>query len=98
MSEHVVSKKIYYTIFATLMVMTAVTVLVAFQDLGQFNIIVALAIAAFKAIIVLLYFMHVKFSSRLTKIFVAAGFFTLGLMLLFTYGDYLSRGWVSIGH
>jgi cytochrome c oxidase subunit 4 len=98
MSEHVVSKKVYYLIFALLMIFTVVTVEVAFIDLGPLNIVVAMAIAIFKATIVLLYFMHVKYSSRLTKLFVVAGFFTFGLMLLFTYADYLSRGWVPFAH
>lgn len=93
MSEHIVSKKIYYAIFATLMVMTAVTVAVAFVDLGPFNAIVALSIAVFKAMLVVLYFMHVRYSSRLTWVFVASGFFWLGIMVALTLSDYLTRSW-----
>jgi cytochrome c oxidase subunit IV len=93
MSEHIVSRKIYYAIFATLMVMTAVTVAVAFVDLGRFNAFVALSIAVFKAMLVVLYFMHVRYSSRLTWVFVASGFFWLGIMIALTLSDYLTRSW-----
>ena len=94
MSEHVVSKKIYYSIFATLMVLTAVTVAVAFVDLGPLNNVVALSIAVFKATLVVLYFMHVRYSTRLTWVFVGAGFFWLGIMIALTLSDYLTRGWL----
>lgn len=98
MSEHIVSKKVYYTIFVTLLVLTGVTVGVATIDLGEFNIIVAMLIAGFKATLVLLFFMHVKYGSRLTKVFVVVGFCWFGIMLLFTYADYLSRGMVPGAH
>jgi len=94
MSEHVVSKKIYYSIFATLMVLTAVTVAVAFVNLGPFNNVVALSIAVFKATLVVLYFMHVRYSTRLTWVFVVAGFFWLGIMIALTLSDYWTRGWL----
>ncbi|HYP27964.1 MAG TPA: cytochrome C oxidase subunit IV family protein [Blastocatellia bacterium] len=95
MSEHVVPKKIYYAIFATLLVLTGVTIAVAFVDLGPFNNVVAMAIAVFKATLVVLYFMHVRYSSRLTWIVVCAGFFWFGLMIALTFADYLSRGWLA---
>jgi cytochrome c oxidase subunit 4 len=96
MSEHVVSKRIYYIIFTTLMVLTFLTVAVARIDLGgHLNDIVALTIAVAKALLVVLYFMHVRYSSRLTWVFVGAGFFWLGIMIVLTLSDYISRGWLS---
>jgi cytochrome c oxidase subunit IV len=97
MSEHVVSKKLYYVIFGALMILTILTVVVAQKDLGHgLNDIVAMTIAVTKALLVVLYFMHVRYSSRLTWVFVAAGFFWLGIMLVLTLSDYYTRGWFSI--
>jgi cytochrome c oxidase subunit 4 len=98
MSEHVVPTRTYYTIFAILMVLTYVTVLVSGYDLGALNTIAALAIAGFKALIVVLYFMHVKYSSRLTKLVVIAGIYWLGILLALTLSDYFSRSWGTYGH
>jgi cytochrome c oxidase subunit IV len=95
MSGHVSSVKMYVGIFLTLMVLTAVTVAVAYVNLGQFNKVVALAIASFKATLVVLYFMHVKYASRLTKLIVVSGVFFLGILLLLTMVDYGSRTWVN---
>jgi cytochrome c oxidase subunit 4 len=94
MSEHIVSKKTYYTIFSALMVGTALTVGAAFVNLHNFNIVVALIIAGIKASLVIFFFMHVKFSSKLTKLWVAIGFIWLGLMLAITLTDYFSRDWM----
>jgi cytochrome c oxidase subunit 4 len=90
---HVVPKKIYYNVFALLMILTLVTTLVAFADLGPLNTIVALTIAVSKAIVVTLFFMHVRYSSRLTWIVVGAGLFWLAIMIFLTLSDYLSRSW-----
>ncbi|HLL72703.1 MAG TPA: cytochrome C oxidase subunit IV family protein [Pyrinomonadaceae bacterium] len=94
MSEHIVSKKVYYLIFGALMVLTALTVWVANIDLGseKLNTVVALAIAVTKAVLVVLYFMHVRYSSRLTWVVVAGGFLWLVIMVGLTLSDYLSRG------
>ena len=99
MSEHIVSRKVYFAIFAALMVGTAVTVWVAFIDLGgQFNTIVALTVAVIKATLVVLFFMHVKYSSKLTQVIVIAGVFWLVILLAFTMSDYLTRsGWPQPG-
>ena len=91
--HHVVPKRVYYVIFATLMVLTAVTVGVAYIDLGAMNAVVALAIACFKATIVVLYFMHVKYSTRLVKLTVIAGLYWMGILFALTFGDYLTRAW-----
>ena len=91
--HHVVPTTIYYAIFAILMVLTAVTVGVAYVDLGAMNAVVALAIAVFKATIVVLFFMHVKYSTRLVKLTVVAGLYWMGILFVLTFGDYLTRAW-----
>ena len=93
MSVHVVPLRIYFVIFATLMILTAVTVAVAYYDLGALNTIVALSIAVTKAALVILYFMHVRYSPSLTKLVVAGSFLWLFILLSITMSDYLSRGW-----
>jgi cytochrome c oxidase subunit IV len=92
MSEHG-SKAVYFAVFGALMVFTAITVAVAFINLGAFNFPVAISIAVIKATIVILFFMHVKESSRLTKLIIGAGFFFLLVLFTLTMTDYLSRGW-----
>jgi cytochrome c oxidase subunit 4 len=97
MSEHIVPKRVYYTIFAILMLCTLLTVLIAFVDLGALNIVAALTIAVFKATLVVLYFMHVKYSTRLTWAVVVGSVFWLGILIVLTMGDYLTRGWRTYG-
>ena len=97
MSAHIVPKKTYYAIFASLMVLTAVTVWVSSIDLGALNTVVALAIAGFKAVLVVLFFMHVKYSTSLTKVAVVAGIYWLGILLALTLSDYLTRHWRTYG-
>jgi cytochrome c oxidase subunit IV len=96
MSVHVVSRKIYFLIFGALMVLTGVTVWVANFDLGRWNAIVALSIAVVKAMLVVLYFMHVRYSSKLTWVFVCAGVIWLIILFAFTLSDFLTRAWVPI--
>jgi cytochrome c oxidase subunit 4 len=96
-SAHVVPKKTYYMIFATLMVLTLVTVGVSSIDLGAFNTVVALGIAGFKALLVVLFFMHVKYATRLTKLAVVAGLYWLMILLALTLSDYLTRPWRTYG-
>jgi cytochrome c oxidase subunit IV len=98
MSEHVVSRKLYFGIFGGLMILTALTVVAANIDLGStlLNTLVALTIAVIKGLLVVLYFMHVRYSSRLTWVFVCAGFFWLVIMVALTLSDYLTRPWMSI--
>lgn len=94
--SHVASKGSYISIFMTLMVLTGVTVAAAFVNLGAFNAPVALAIATFKASLVILFFMHVKYGSRLTKLTAVTGIFFLMILLLLTMVDYASREWVTV--
>ena len=95
MSGHISPKSTYYAIFLALMVLTAITVAVAFVNLGSLNFPVAIAIAITKATLVVLFFMHVKYSSRLTKMVVGMALFFLGTMFALTLTDYLSRGWFA---
>src|SRR2546426_9654511 len=94
MSVHVVPKKIYFAVFILLLVLTGVTIRVAFVDLGRGNTILALTIAVVKALFVILYFMHVRYSPQLTRLVVVGGFFWLFILIAITMSDYLSRGWV----
>ncbi len=94
-SDHVVSVKLYSAIFGALLVMTLATTGAAFIDLGgNLNTVVAMLIAACKALLVILFFMHVRYSSRLTWVFVGAGFFWLMILLSLTLADVLSRHWL----
>jgi cytochrome c oxidase subunit 4 len=89
--EHAIRN--YFMIFGVLMVGTILTVWAAFQDFGFMNPVIALTIAVIKAVCVVLVFMHVWDSKRLTKVTVAAGFFWLGILFVLTMSDYVSRAW-----
>jgi cytochrome c oxidase subunit 4 len=92
-SVHVSPISTYITIFLALMVFTALTVGVAFVNLGSFNPVVALGVACVKATLVILYFMHVKYSSRLTKLTVVLSLFFVAILFAETLMDYATRGW-----
>lgn len=89
--HHIVSPKIYGLIFLALMLGTFLTVFAATRDFGPFNIVIALGIATIKASLVILFFMHGKYSSRRTKLVIISGFFWLAIMLGLTLADYTSR-------
>jgi cytochrome c oxidase subunit 4 len=91
MSEHIVPIKVYISVFVLLMALTAITIGVATTDLGPFNTVAALAIAVTKGILVVLYFMHVRYSSKLTQVVVAGGVFWLVILIVLVMADYLSR-------
>ena len=94
MSEHIVPVRIYVTIFLVLMAGTALTVVAAFYDFPwQLNTVVALTIATIKATFVVLYFMHVRYSSRLIWVIVASALFWMGIMFALTFSDYKTRPW-----
>jgi cytochrome c oxidase subunit 4 len=93
MSGHIAAKSTYYAIFGTLLLLTGATIAVAFVNLGPLNFPVALGIAVLKATLVVLFFMHLKYSSKLTKMVVGLALFFLGIMFTLTLTDYLSRGW-----
>ena len=92
MSEHIMSSKLYYTIWIALLCLTVITAAVSFVDLGRFNTVVALVIATVKALLVVLFFMHVKYTSeKLTKIVIASAIFWLFLLLALSMADYGTR-------
>ena len=96
MSEHVVPRSVYFAVFGALMVLTATTTAVSFVDLGPWNTVVALGIAFLKATLVVLFFMHVKYSPRLTQVTVAGGLLWLAILLLITLSDFMTRGWLPV--
>jgi cytochrome c oxidase subunit 4 len=91
--HHIVTPAQYALVYVTLLIGTALTVFAAGVDLGVFNPIIALAIACFKGVIVILFFMHVKYQSNLIKMTVGAGFFTFLVLITMTLLDYISRAW-----
>jgi cytochrome c oxidase subunit 4 len=96
MSEHIVSLKVYVLIFLALMVGTALTVWAGLQDFpGQLNVIIALTIAVTKATLVVLYFMHVRYSSRLVWIVFGSALFWLAILFALTLSDYWTRDWFN---
>ena len=99
MSEHIVSVRVYITIFLALLVGTALTVIAAFFDFPwRLNTIVALTIAVAKATLVVLYFMHVRYSARLVWVIVASALFWMAILFAFTFSDYFTRHWLSTGY
>ena len=91
MSEHIVPPKVYVGIFVSLMVLTAATVGAAYVNLGALNIVVALAIATLKATLVVLFFMHAKYSPKRTQLVIVCAVFWLAIMLALTLSDYSTR-------
>ncbi len=92
-SSHVVPVRVYILVLSLLFVFTVITVLAAFVELGPLNTPLALAIAIFKASIVVLFFMHVRYNTPLMWVFAGAGFFWLLILLALTMQDYVSRDW-----
>ena len=91
--HHIVSPMQYGFVYISLLIGTALTVVAANIDMGVFNPIVALGIASTKMVIVILFFMHVKYQSNLIKMTVGAGFFTFLVLITMTLSDYMSRAW-----
>ena len=91
--SHISPKSTYYAVFGALMVLTAITVGVAFIHLGTLNFPVALGIAIFKATLVILFFMHVLHSSRLTWIVVLSAVLWIGVLFVLMFADYMTRHW-----
>jgi cytochrome c oxidase subunit 4 len=96
-TQHIDSVKTYTVIFLLLIVLTFVTTGVAYIDLGPFSVVVALGIACVKMLLVALWFMHVRHSTRLTKLVVSGGLAWFAILLAFTLGDILTRGWIGFG-
>ncbi|HEX6730107.1 MAG TPA: cytochrome C oxidase subunit IV family protein [Pyrinomonadaceae bacterium] len=98
MSEHIVPVRVYLMIFLALMVGTFVTVVAAFYDFPwRLNTVIALTIATIKATLVVLYFMHVRYSSRLVWVIVTSALFWLAILFALTLSDYWTREWLPVG-
>ena len=95
---HVTSLKLYLGIWGLLLLLTFTTVMVAFVDLGPFNIVVAMIIATIKASLVALFFMHLRGSSKMTMVVAIASLFWLFILLSMTMTDYVSRSWSTRIH
>ena len=95
-SNHIVSPRSYLLVFLSLLALTATTTTVAFINLGPWNTVAALAIAFGKATLVVLIFMHIRWSSRLTQIVIAGGLFWLAILLALTFSDFATRGWLPV--
>ncbi len=98
MTKHIVSPKVYLLVFLSLILLTATTTAVATIDLGPLNLVVALTIAAVKATLVALFFMHLIQTSHRTKVILSAGVLWLIILISLTLNDILTRGWLPIPH
>jgi len=94
MTTHIVPVRTYVAVFVALLVLLAATVAVNFVSLGELNALAALVIAVCKMFFVMLFFMHVRYSGRLIWIYVGIGFYWLAILIAFTLGDVLTRGWL----
>jgi len=97
MNEHIVPVRVYLAIFLALMAGTLATVLAAFYNFPwRLNTIIALTIASVKATLVVLYFMHVRYSARLVWVIVASALFWMGILFALTLSDYFTREWLPL--
>src|ERR1035438_8528967 len=94
-TEHVDSVKTYAAVWIALLLMTALTTGVAYIDLGRFSVVAALTIAAGKMLLVALFFMHVRHSTKLTKLVVLGGLLWLSILLFLTMADFATRSWLG---
>ena len=93
---HVVPVGVYIAVFLALLALTAATTTAAFHDLGPLNNVVALGIAVLKATLVVLFFMHVRYGTRLIPLVVLAGLFWLVILIALSLTDYWARGWLGV--
>ena len=96
--RHIVPVSTYLIVFAVLMVLLLITVGVAFLPLGSFNLPVAMVIALATGVLIVMYFMEVKYGNRLLWVFAASSFIWLLILFVLTLNDYATRGWISAGH
>lgn len=96
MPEHIDSVRTYLLVFAALIALTVITTAVAFVDLGPFSVVVALAIAVCKMLLVALFFMHIRYSTRMTQIAVTGGLIWLGILITLSMADFATRGWLPV--
>jgi cytochrome c oxidase subunit 4 len=95
---HVVPTRVYLTVFGALMILLGITVAVAFVPLGYFNLPVAMLIAVIKGVIIVMYFMEVKYGSKLLWVFVSSSFLFLVIFMVLTMNDYATRIWMTYPH
>jgi cytochrome c oxidase subunit 4 len=95
MMQPIVPRHVYYWVYGGLLALTLLTVGMAYLDLGPLSIALALSIAIGKALLVMLFFMHLRYSNRLTWAVAGAGVIWLAHLLIFTLADYLTRGWLA---
>ena len=96
MSTKTLPIKVYVSVLAALLLGLLLNIGMAFLELGRFHVVVAVAIAGCQALLVILFFMHVRYSPRLTWVFAAGGFFWLTILIVLTMGDVVSRGWFVV--
>ncbi len=96
MTHHIVPVKTYVAVWAALITLTVTTVAVSKLELGEFNFVAAMTIAVIKGSLVVWFFMNVRQSTSLTRLFVVAGFFWMTILIVFTLSDYFSRGWLPL--
>jgi len=96
MSAHVLPLRTYYLVFLALIVLTAVTVGAAFINLGPLNNVIMIGIAGFKSTLVVLFFMHVRYNTKLIPVVIFSGLFWLVILFTLTFADYFSRGWLGV--
>jgi cytochrome c oxidase subunit 4 len=94
MSEHIVAKKTYVFVWMFLLIMLGLTVAVSYIRLGWLNAVAAVGIAVTKAVVIIMFFMHVRYNRHLVWIFVCAGFFWLSILFALSFGDYLTRAYM----
>jgi cytochrome c oxidase subunit 4 len=96
MSEEIIPSSIYFRTWLALLILFGVTTGVAYIPLGWFNTFLSVTIAFVKAVLIVLFFMHVKYKAKLVRVFVCAGLFWLGILYALTLGDYLTRSWLPL--
>ena len=94
MSEHIVPPKTYLSVWAALLVLLAATVVLAYVPLGPAHVVISTGIAFAKAVLIVLFFTHVKYKHRLITVYVCAGFFWLSILFSIALGDYMTRSWL----
>jgi len=94
--EHIDNVGTYVLVFAALIAATVLTTAVAFVDLGAFSVVVALAIAICKMLLVVLFFMHVRHSTKLTRLVILGGLLWFLILMGMTYTDFASRTWMGV--
>jgi cytochrome c oxidase subunit 4 len=98
MTEHVTPVRTYALVFVALVILTITTVVVSKIELGEFNFVVAMTIAVMKGSLVVWFFMHVRYSTSLTRLFVFSGFLWMAILIVFVLSDYFTRGWINRVH